>query len=391
MLFIIHGSRIEESLDIRLIQSDDITAANDFYNRSHGRNRSVNQWKWEFQADYLPFPETPYVIVENSGTVIGTQALLPIKMIDKNGIFWTAKSEETLLDPAFRGIQLFEKMYRLLFTYVEKNDIHSIWGFTSATKAFKRLEFQIPGKTSQLFFPFCGKAVYHLLSHVQNPGSSQYSSRIRMRSYKYCCALAGKISTIRNSVSGSGKYAEINGRKLEITTLENPPDAAGEICRRFIKKWGGITIYRDSQYLDWRLFKNPHIKSIFKGVYLDRVLVGWGAYAMDDSGMGYFVDLFLAIENDDDNMILEQAVLFLLKDGISNLRKMGAVGIRGWRVNNHPFDILITKIARRVGFYYIKRGHEVVCYIDPNSSHMESFSSFDNWFISRIYTEGISG
>jgi hypothetical protein len=382
---------MEEFLDIKLIQTDTIANANDFYNRSHARARSIGQWKWEFQPDTYPFSGTPYVVVTDNGAAIGTQAMLPIRMIDRDGLFWTAKSEETLLDPAYRGKQLFEKMYHLLFEYSKKNDIHSIWGFTSATKAFKRLGFQTPGKTSQLFFPFGGKAAYHLLPHLQSHPQPQRQSGLKTRSYCFGVFLAAKIAALRNSMSGSGQIDIINKQKFKILTLENPPDQAGEICKNFIKIWGGLTIYRDREYLDWRLFKNPYVKSIFRAAYLDNELIGWSALAMDDGGMGYFVDLFLAIDDDENNTIHSQVISALLKDGISCLRKMGAAGIRCWQVNNHPFDKLVTKTARRIGFYHMKKGHEVVCFIDPDSSRKNSIASFDNWYITRIYTEGISG
>ena len=37
-----------------------------------------------------------------------------------------------------------------------------------------------------------------------------------------------------------------------------------------------------------------------------------------------------------------------------NGANMGALGVRAWRVNHHPFDSMVTRVAGNLGFFHIK-------------------------------------
>ena len=130
--------------------------------------RSLNQWNWTFQNKLFPELELAFIVAEDGGKIIGTQALIPIQMIDKDGIYWSAKSEETLVDVNYRGQGLFEKMYSKAFEVSKMYNFQSIWGFTPARKAFLGVGFEIPMDTSQLFKPLRLKCVNVLLNNDHN-------------------------------------------------------------------------------------------------------------------------------------------------------------------------------------------------------------------------------
>jgi hypothetical protein len=70
---------------------------------------------------------------------------------------------------------------------------------------------------------------------------------------------------------------------------------------------------------------------------------------------------------------------------------MGACGIRGWYANNHPFDQLVTKIAKQVGFYSFDKGHAFVVHNDFTAPKRPGLQLNDNWHLTRIMTEGVFG
>ena len=65
----------------------------------------------------------------------------------------------------------------------------------------------------------------------------------------------------------------------------------------------------------------------------------------------------------------------------------GALGVREWHVNDHPFDQLKRKIAREVGFYNLNGGLSVVV-LSPDGGQPIDETRFTDWYITGAYQEG---
>lgn len=375
-------------MEIRLATQHDAEACNDFYNRIYHQRRTLTQWQWEFLPRDFPTDSLPYVIIKDQDRIVGTQAFIPIRMIGEQGLFWTVKSEETLLDQSYRGQRLFEKMYEVLFGFLKRYGIHCIWGFTPATRAFERLGFKIPQMTSQIFFPFTGLSVTAVLEKHTAVAQQGFFGRTKALGYRGVGSLASVYSSVRHRLRSHVITDEHPG--LEIRRLDSAPPQAGELSERFIRLYGGITIYRDAAYLQWRLFDNPYVKTQIIGAFKQNQFVGWLAYSIGDDGMGYIIDIMVA-PLEDLNRIASHIIARLILEAVDEIRWAGALGLRGWHVNEHPFDLMILKEAKYLGFHHIKRGHTVVLYTNPESDRRETIASFDKWFVTRIFTEGRLG
>jgi GNAT superfamily N-acetyltransferase len=141
------------AIEIRLLQDDELYFANRFFNETYKTNRSDKDFTWEFlngpagKALYVAAIDTA---VTDRLKIVGIQCAIPLEMMCNDGtIILTAKSEDTLVDPAYRGQKLFERMYDLLFQASRDRGIKYIWGFTPAVKAFERIGFEIPFQASQ--------------------------------------------------------------------------------------------------------------------------------------------------------------------------------------------------------------------------------------------------
>ena len=97
---------------------------------------------WQIFRATLKGRVVPFVLAKVNGHVVGTQALIPIALIDAEEDFWTAKLEETLVDPAYRGSRVFIQMYEKLFRYEEEHGLVSIWGFTPCS-LFRRVHCKV--------------------------------------------------------------------------------------------------------------------------------------------------------------------------------------------------------------------------------------------------------
>ncbi|KPL18326.1 MAG: hypothetical protein AMJ92_08525 [candidate division Zixibacteria bacterium SM23_81] len=376
-------------MKIRLATPEDASACNDFYNQYYTDKRTLDQWRWEFCSSLYKGPMAPFVMVEDGGCVVGTQAMIPVPMIDGQGTFWTAKSEETLVDPHYRGKHLFAQMYELLFDYAKQNDIRAIWGFTPAERAFKRVGFAVPGATSQLFRPFSGRSVKIL--------SDRYFVRKKRVQWSALKTMAGSLagaglSLVSSALNLSQRIVErrilLNG--LHLKTLTDPPEDISELSVSFVKQWGGTTIFRSADYLRWRIFANPHVSAVVRAVYMNNQLLGWIIYALDDDSMGYIVDL-MAISDSVDGLSAVAVIKILLIDAVKRLQKAGAVGVRAWHINDHPFGRSAAQLMKRMGFFLIRKGYQVVVYPHLETIERQSLNFFDNWYITRLYTQGLLG
>ena len=374
----------EQDIEVRLVEDKEMEACNQFHNQFYKKSRSFDQWQWEFTRNLYNASSVPFAVAITRGRIVGTQALIPIRMIDGSGVYWTAKSEETLVDPQFRGTKLFERIYKVLFNYAKEHDFVNIWGFTPATKALTKLNFSILGRTEQLFIPFSQKVISMLLA--KEPSGTQSTLK---RSFRNIVAYSGgklaqSVGTFKISVR---KRLKLTGLKL--TNICHPTDETAEVCQRFIDRWGGRTIYRDSNYFKWRFFTNPYVRSNIAGIYMEKELLGWVAFSLGDDGMGYLSDLM--VNGDESRISTECLVRELLLEAVIRTRNMGAYGIRGWHVNDHPFDLLVKKAAKKVGFFHIKQGHAFILYDCDDGSSRSSPHNFNEWYITRAFTEGLHG
>ncbi len=375
-------------MDIRFAHPEEGQACNDFHNRIYNDTRTYEQWRWGYILDSYPTETMPFTVVEDNGSIVGTQAFIMIRMIDRNGVFWTAKSEDTLVDPNYRGQKLFEKMYALLFDYFQETRTHCIWGFTPATKAFIRLGFDIPGKITQLFMPFKNDAVIRAVKGQTPSPKDKPLSSFKKAGYLSATAVGRVISSVK-AAGINGKLSDKkNADRIIIKTVSTPPDACGKLCEEFIAKYGGVTIYRDAEYLKWRLFDNPFIPSLLKTAYIDDRLIGWIAYTHAPDSMGYVVDLMTAHK---DNNLEHDAVCLLLNEAIQDMRNSGTDGLRFWKATDHPYDVIVTDIAKRSGFFHIDRGYTTVLYNNAESDRLKTLKDYNQWFINRVFTQGNNG
>jgi len=369
-------------MKVRLIDHSEAEACNNFYNELYGKSRTIDQWKWEFTDNPHKPKIIPFVVVDDD-KVVGTQACIPTKMVDAEGVYLTAKSEETLLDPAYRGKQLFGKMYEQLFKYCEDHGFQSIWGFTPATKAFTRLGFNAAYMTSQVIFPLSHRALPTLLSHEDAKEAKG------LKYYIYW--IGGLIAAILANIKHWSYIAAVKSQSsVDVRILDSAPIDAAEVTNRFIKRYGGKTIYRDQEYIQWRLFNNPYVEVKFAALYEKDKLTGWIAFTLADDGLMTIVDVFHA-PYEGSVLSAKNAVVILHSYIINLARKAGIAAIRGWHVNSHPFALCVLDSIKSLGFYHVKKGHSTVIYITDAGKSRQTDLSFNDWYITRLYTEGPTG
>jgi len=271
-----------------------------------------------------------------------------------------------------RGKGVFQKMYEPLQAYAFEQGVKAIWGFTPASKAFEGIGFHVPARTSQLVHPLSVRAAAAF-------GDSVGTGMRRV-------AMGAAIGAASFVSAAHVALASNCSRGIRLEVLEQPPAEADALCREFVRGWGGTTIMRDQAYLKWRYYDNPVVRATLLGAYRGDTLLGWVAYSLDERSIGYIVDA-IVLRNEDAPQVLQALIL----KAVLTLRACGALAIRGWRLNAHPFDQLISKVSRSLGFYLLERGEPVVLYLMQGKNSATSLAVWDDWFVTRAYTQGEVG
>ncbi len=357
----------------RLATPADGPKCNDFHNRVYGKSRSLDGWVWEFCKDQDAPAPLPFVLIEQDGQVLGTQAYIPIEFIDQDGAYPTGKSEETLVDTSLRGQGMFPKLYEHLFQVCEARQIHWLWGFTPAGKAFRKVGFETPSKVSQILKPLKADFVARALA-----ASAETEPTLTLKNRLLgLAALAASKARVLPAADG----------RITIEALTAAPDWADDLSRRFVAAWGGTTLNRSKAYLQWRFLTNPYVDCALWAVYDGGEPVGLFASSLQNN-LVYLVDVIIA---HGDGARTDRALdaVFGKLDALG--AEAGASGIRGWHGSDHPFSAKVTARAKAAGWFHYKKGHEIVLWRNRNLAANRLPANTDRIYITRAFTEGHLG
>lgn len=353
------------AIEIRLLQEDEIELANNFFNAIYKVNRSIDNFRWEFLEG--PCGKAIYVIaIDDSVTqykkIIGIQCAIPMELINANGdVLLSAKSEDTLVDPAYRGQKVFERMYDLLFEECKKAGVKYIWGFTPAKKAFERIGFEIPFQANQALMVFRSTKAYSYLS-ILNP-QNRFIDKMKIAGLVFL----SRIDSLR-------RYA-IAPQQLIVKQL--PIQSKSEVVKKLVASSPLYFLNMTEKYMTWRMSKNPfnnHYENyqFFNGdKLLADVIVN-----LRQPDLGYLEQL---IFTDGISSQLRKSVIVhtvqLMK------RKVSLIRVICFDINEELQQQ--EELFKQCGFFLIKRGGYFV---------WKALTSIDfnpkNLFMTRLFTQG---
>jgi len=361
-----------KNIEITLLKSSEIDELLVFYNFLYKDNRTKEKFHWEFNN--APAGKAIYIIAKDTKTnkIVGSQCAIPIELITDNGTtILTAKSEDTLVDPEYRGLQIFENMYQLLFEKCRVNGIKYLWGFTSAKKPFLRLGFIIPYDHSQSLMVMDISSSYKYLSALNPKNNLSSLFKILMLCFISKLASYKRILISEKSLKNNFSYSEF-GKALP----ENNNDL-------FQPDYKGFWIKQDLLFMKWRIVDNPYHEKIFNiYFYAGTDIVANLIFNHHKNGVWYLVtDAYSAIISaKQQTAIFKKALRLLLAKEKRNVKL-----IRSWDFSHNENGIKEISIRKQSGFTHIERGVSFVWKsLDPKDTlNVRDFN------LSRIASQGV--
>jgi hypothetical protein len=350
--------------NIRLLEVQELHLANDLFKKVYLKDRSQNDFIWEFIDG--PAGKAIYVGAFDGERLVGTQAAIPLYFMNSNGEkVLTAKSEDTLLDPEYRGKGLFDKMYSVLFDECNKAGIKSIWGFTYAKKPFLKIGFDIPFETDNAVLVFKPFQSYRYLVSL--------NSQNKLKDKVKILALVG-ISFLKQLL------LYFNFNKLNKVFISNVVNDQVEFQRKVLKSESLESLYLDNSYVDWRINKNPY-GNLYKEAFMKNAedeKIASVVYNIRPNGIGYIEQILF------DPRISEKDQLIFLKSVLEEFRAHRINLVRFWGMQGNQTNQNEIKLLKKCNFIFSGRGTAFVY----KKLDLKTAAPPSKLLVSRLFTQG---
>ena len=352
----------------RLATEDDYQRINKFHNWFYESNRTIEQFYWEFHNG--PFGKSIYVIAEDGDKIVGTNCVIPIELIgSQNQIILSGKSEDTLVDPTYRGRRVFYNIYKFLFEKCKENGIKVIWGFTGARGPFKKLGFSIP------------------FDHQQSLAVNNI-----FKSFKYLSGLNKKNNTLdRLKILGVCIYSKIKlmgnlrnqiSNEYDVSEDKDINEGIDQLIRSNLNTLeSSFAINQNSNFQKWRIYQNPNYNKVYTYGFYDQqnLLKGLIILNSDTNMIAYICQSAF------DPNIREYEAVQMIRYVTKKMFKKGIVLIRNWHFDHNVLNKTEAILYRKANHTHLKRGVGFVWKeLDTLEIEPELF------YLSRISTQGVT-
>ena len=349
----------------RLATEKDYKNINDFHNRIYKSDRTIEQFCWEFHD--APAGHSIYIIAEDGDKVIGTQCAIPIYLITSGGEkIYSGKSEDTLVDPDYRGQNIFNKLYEILFRECSAKGIKVIWGFTSAIKPFIKMGFETPFEHKQVL------AVNKIHRSYKHLSSLNKKNKLidKLKIFVLCCLSKTRyILKPKKTKTGAYTVSTINVLNVEELLLSN--------LRGY---QNSFAIEQSKEYQKWRIYDNPNYYKPYTFSYrnADNKLMGVITVNIQKDGVSFIIQSLF--HYDMDSKIKSK----FIRHVTSSLFSEGVSIIRNWVFDHNLFNKNEIEYYLQAKYFKVDNGVSLVW------KKLDDFNlSADGFFLSRIATQGV--
>jgi hypothetical protein len=347
------------------IDDSEIDEVVSFHNASYGDERTSKQWIWEYRSNYPNL--SVFTVLRADNKIVGSQGMIPIYLDIKGQTCLSGKSENSLLDPKYRGGDRFKKLYDLAMSLCQARKMSCVWGFTSATRVWK----------DKLGFSVYEDAIYRsvlILSPREFVSSILHRKNIIDDIGRTIGAVFFYLYSWRGFV-----YRQLKKSRIAISIRQKPDSTndVDELHQRLLSKHSDfIHIKQDEKYISWRVFNNPNVKYATFFGYHENVLKAYCYVAMTSRKEAYLSDL--TFEDYEAGNILLRTILDFCKGKIVVMYFIGNV--------KNPLSNTVFDLLKKNGF--IKSSYSP--FVLKNLSYDDEKYLYDmkNWYINGLWTEG---
>ncbi len=356
--------------EIRSFDEKDIHNAISLHNKLWNDNRTIKQWIWEYKSNYPN--KFVFTVIEDDGNIIGTQGMIPIYINIKNKKYLSGKSENSLLNPKYRGGNLFQGLYELAMSKCKEKKMQFVWGYTTAVKVMKnKIQFYV---YENVMYEY--NLIVNLKNNLNNILKSKISIirkilRLIFYSFQYISSKLFSISLRLNKKSLDNKYSI----SIEPKSFNDIHDLYNRLR---IKHPDLIYIDQNKKYIIWRIFNNPNLRYKTYFIYENNKLRGYCYIGINSENNANLSDF--TFEN-------FEVGFFLLKKILKDLQDEKIAQISYYGNIKNPLIIKVFKLLKKAGFRK-KKGEFSFVLKDISYKNKNQLLNIKNWYLNRLWGEG---
>ncbi|MBN2239274.1 MAG: GNAT family N-acetyltransferase [Dehalococcoidales bacterium] len=360
------------SIEFRKLEEDEVEKAVSFYNRYDATGKTVEQWLWEYKGWYPDLYE--YVLAEDNGTIVGVQGMIPINLTVAGECRITAKSEDSLVDPGYRGKSVFSDLYSYALEQLRKKGITYVWGFTPAAATWR----------DTLGFKVDQDCLVYSVRVVNIPGAFRefhgLSWSTKKRLLMYAMALGSYFYSAFADMYRSFRYTV--SKNYSITGELKNTDDLEQLYNRIRERYPHIIhVHHDEKYLDWRINRNPSVEYTRTYVYEGDVLRAYCYTGRNRKDPDMLILADMVAENDESGYFLFHHLVRMCR-----LEKIGIL----YAFGNYKNPLLKSLFDQLGIFGFVTRKHPIAFVMKNLDADSTIDDALENWYATALWTEGLS-
>lgn len=371
---------MNKDIIIREYKNSDIPNIIDIYNDHYHTTRSLIEWQWEFEAG--PLGQSIVVVAEYQTDLIGVSAQIPIPLSFYDRDLLCAKTEYSIVKNTFRGKGIFQLICQKSVDIARSNNISLLWGITYVKKAYERAGsgFLFPGRLRHLLLVINPYQTYHMSGDGLNPKKSlnfpfQQGWNLLFYTFLTGASLWSKIK----------RHRKANNSRYKIETISKVDDRLDYFWEAFRRQGNFYTIARTSNYLDWRIFKNPNMNHRLIAAVENNKIRGYIILGISgkQQGLGYVTDLCVLNSYEDTaGLLLSFAKEYFISESIAV--------VDAWSLGNNLETRKYLHYLKMFGFIPLPIGSSFLLNILTEKSNLSADpENINNWFLTQLFSEGI--
>jgi hypothetical protein len=374
-------------------QPGDEVGINALYERLTGRRRERRHFAWEWLQQPTGEPLIWVIREEESGEIVGQHCLMPLELSWFGRRVLIGKTENTMMHPRYRGTGAYFP-FEQRFVEHELDDRFSMlmttWAGGAPGKIRAKLGYRELGRWAEYL---------HFADRTRAAGFLDAAARKALESRPRAQAVARRSLALLAPVAvrHASRRRRLDGHDLTLSVTGDLEPVADEIDAFWEgnRACYGITIWRSSRYLRWRLFDNPWVDHELWIARRGPDLVGYAVVLRGEDGSARLIDTL--VEGNDEELL---AAMFaavtraLVERGVELVRAgvLGPSRCQQRALTRAGFLRLELPSIERSPRPRIRRrsgAPVMVRVLDPT---LEQAASMDprNWYFSVLFTEGIS-
>jgi hypothetical protein len=334
--------------------SADARAILELFNEVFNQKRSIDHWKWKFLDN--PTNSICIFVAEDSRYIVGQYAILPTQMNLQGEKIMGAQSLDTMTHSAYRKQGMFVSLAEQCFTQATSQNIGVLYGSPN--------EQSYPGFVNRLGWHDLGKLPQ--LVKILDPKA--IISR-RTKSTIIATIAEKPASLLLKLWKGDSRPKSSEHVKIKnIDTFDAHFDAL------WVKIKGKlpVSVWKDSNYLNWRYVSCPDTNYTILAAEENNTLVGFIVLkcGAEQNHNGYIVDFLCLPER-------ATAAALLIRDGLDYLRRQGMYIAVCHMLEHSPFYQLFTSH----GFFKYGDGLRLIVRLNMPSLPSSILLNYEQWYL----------